>query len=99
MLHISSREAENLMQLPPNELPKMGIGFDVTVTHIDEPNFVYLQRVTPSSVDPALSQDPDPTLTIAELYLTELEELAGKINQPKYFSKLAPLSSASEGQR
>ena len=88
-----------MMQLTETQLPDLNVHFDVTITHIVEPDCLYIQRVPPSSLDPGLSQDPDPTLAMAEVNLERLEEMAIKINQPAYFKNLQPLSTAWEGKR
>ena len=94
---ISSREAECV--LARTELPGDGIRFDVTITHIERPDCIFIQRVPPTDVDRGFSDDPDPTLEGAAEELRILEEIMAKINKPDYFKKYTPLTTASEGKR
>ena len=93
---ISSREAECV--LAQTELPEDGIRFDVTITHIEQPDCLFIQRVPPSGADMRLSDDPDPTLETATYELRMLEQMMTKINAPEYFKKYPPLSTASQGE-
>jgi len=92
---ISSREAECV--LARTELPGDGIRFDVTITHIERPDCIFIQRVPPTEVDKGFSDDPDPTLESATEELRTLEEIMAKINSADYFKKYTPLTTASEG--
>lgn len=93
---ISSREAECV--LARTELPGDGIRFDVTITHIERPDCIFIQRVPPTEVDKGFSDDPDPTLEDAAEELRTLEEIMAKINSADYFKKYTPLTTASEGE-
>jgi len=93
---ISSREAECV--LARTELPGDGIRFDVTITHIERPDCIFIQRVPPTEVDQGISDDPDPTLDSATEELRTLEEIMAKINSADYFKKYTPLTTASEGE-
>ena len=93
---ISSREAECV--LARTELPGDGIRFDVTITHIERPDCIFIQRVPPTEADKGFSEDPDPTLESAAEELRTLEEIMAKINSADYFKKFTPLSTASEGE-
>lgn len=94
---ISSREAGCV--LAHTELPGDGIRFDVTITHIERPDCIYIQRVPPTEVDKGYSDDPDPTLENAAEELRTLEEIMAKINSADYFKNYTPLTTASEGER
>ena len=93
---ISSREAECM--LAHTELPGDGIRFDVTITHIERPDCLFIQRVPPTEIDEGFSDDPDPTLEGATEELRMLEEIMAKINNKDYFKKYTPLATASEGE-
>lgn len=92
---ISSREAGCM--LANTELPGDGIRFDVTITHIERPDCLYIQRVPPTDTDKGLSDDPDPTLLSASLELRSLEQLMEKINAPDFFKNYTPLTTATTG--
>ena len=93
---ISSREAGCM--LANTELPGDGIRFDVTITHIERPDCLYIQRVPPTDTDKGLSDDPDPTLLSASLELRSLEQLMEKINAPDFFKNYTPLTTATTGR-
>ena len=93
---IGSREAECM--LARTNLPLDDIRYDVTITHIERPDCLYIQRVPPTDKDPGFSDDPDPTLEAAAEELQTLEEIMAKINEPDYFKKYTPLTTASEGK-
>lgn len=93
---ISSREAECV--LARTELPGDGIRFDVTITHIERPDCIFIQRVPPTEEDMGFSNDPDPTLESAAQELRTLEEMMAKINSADYFKKFTPLTTVSEGE-
>lgn len=93
---ISSREAEGM--LAHTELPGDDIRFDVTITHIERPDCLFIQRVPPTDKDEGFSDDPDPTLESASEELQTLEEIMAKINEPEFFKKYTPLTTASEGK-
>ena len=85
--------------LAHTELPGDGIRFDVTITHIERPDCLFIQRVPPTEEARGYSDDPDPTLEDAAEELRALEEIMAKINHADYFKKYTPLATASEGQR
>ena len=85
---IGSREAECM--LARTNLPLDDIRYDVTITHIERPDCLYIQRVPPT--------DKDPTLEAAAEELQTLEEIMAKINEPDYFKKYTPLTTASDGK-
>lgn len=93
---ISSREAECV--LAHTELPVDDIRFDVTITHIERPDCLFIQRVPPTDEDEGFSDDPDPTLESASEELQALEEIMAKINEPEFFKKYPPLTTATEGE-
>lgn len=93
---ISSREAECV--LVQSELPGDGIRFDVTITHIERPDCLFIQRVPPTEIDKGYADDLDPTLDVATEELRMLEEIMAKINSPDYFKKYTPLATAKEGE-
>lgn len=93
---ISSREAECV--LVQSELPGDGIRFDVTITHIERPDCLFIQRVPPTEIDKGYADDLDPTLDVATEELRMLEEIMAKINGPDYFKKYTPLATAKEGE-
>lgn len=92
---ISSREADYM--LTHTDLPNDGIRFDVTITHIERPDCLYIQRVPPTDTDEGLSNEHDPTLEKAALELRSLEQLMAKINEPDFFKKYTPLTTATAG--
>jgi len=92
---ISSREAECVPA--HTELPVDDIRFDVTITHIERPDCLFIQRVPPTDEDEGFSDDPDPTLESASEELQALEEIMAKINEPEFFKKYPPLTTATEG--
>lgn len=92
---ISSREADYM--LTHTDLPNDGIRFDVTITHIERPDCLYIQRVPPTDTDEGLSNEHDPTLEKAALELRSLEQLMAKINEPDFFKKYNPLTTATAG--
>lgn len=70
------------------ELPKVGVRFDVTVTQVDQPDIIYIQRFPPSEDDPLLTNDrEDGTAEKAYDQINELENLSYLINTEGYFSK------------
>ena len=93
---IGSREAECM--LARTNLPLDDIRYDVTITHIERPDCLYIQRVPPTDKDPGFSDDPDPTQEAAAEELQTLEEIMAKINEPDYFKKYTPLTTANEGK-
>lgn len=93
---ISSREAECM--LAHTELPEEGIRFDVTITHIERPDCLFIQRVPPTDDDAGFSDDPDPTLERAIVELQSLEKIMARINEPDFFQNYTPLTTAAEGQ-
>jgi len=93
---ISSREAECV--LARTELPGDGICFDVTITHIERPDCIFIQRVPPTEEDVGFSNDPDPTLESAAQELRTLVEMMAKINSADYFKNYTPLTTVSEGE-
>ena len=66
-------------------LPEEGIAFDVTVTQVDTPNIVFLQRIPPTEDDQGYADDSDPTVHIANDHLLQLEDISERINTPDYF--------------
>ena len=66
--------------------------------HLHYSDCLYIQRVPPTDKDPGFSDDPDPTLEAAAEELQTLEEIMAKINEPDYFKKYTPLTTASEGK-
>ena len=92
---ISSREADCM--LTHTDLPNDGIRFDVTITHIEQPDCLYIQRVPPTDADEGLSNEHDPTLEKAASELRSLEQLMAKINEPDFFKKYTPLATATAG--
>lgn len=92
---ISSREAECV--LAQTELPGDEIRFDVTITHIERPDCLFIQRVPPTEMDKGYADDPDPTLDDATEELRTLEEIMARINSPEYFKKYTPLATAKKG--
>ena len=69
-------------------LPSMGTRFDVTVTQVDQPNIVYIQRypVSGESGDVLFVDDSgDDTAENAYTELAELEEISYNINSENYF--------------
>ncbi|XP_067050162.1 tudor domain-containing protein 1-like isoform X2 [Acropora muricata] len=92
---ISSREADYM--LTHTDLPNDGIRFDVTITHIERPDCLYIQRVPPTDTDEGLSNEHDPTLEKAAWELRSLEQLMAKINEPDFFKKYTPLTTATAG--
>ena len=93
---ISSREAECM--LAHTELPGDCIRFDVTITHIERPDCLFIQRVPPTDIDEGFSNDYDPTLESASEELQSLEEIMAKINEPDFFKNYTPLTTATEGE-
>ena len=93
---IGSREAECM--LARTNLPLDDIRYDVTITHIERPDCLYIQRFPPTGKDPGFSDDADPTLEAAAEELQTLEEIMAKINEPDYFKKYTPLTTASDGK-
>ncbi|XP_048577826.1 RING finger protein 17 isoform X3 [Nematostella vectensis] len=92
---ISAREADSMVSR--TELPQIGVTFDVTVTHVSEPDCIYIQRVPPPETDDMDIYDADPTLILAEDELERLERMAEKINGPDYFKNFEPLAAAQKG--
>ena len=88
----------NAGMLARTNLPLDDIRYDVTITHIERPDCLYIQRVPPTDKDPGFSDDPDPTLEAAAEELQTLEEIMAKINEPDYFKKYTPLTTASDGK-
>lgn len=84
--------------LAHTELPVDDIRFDVTITHIERPDCLFIQRVPPTDEDEGFSDDPDPTLESASEELQALEEIMAKINEPEFFKKYPPLTTATEGE-
>lgn len=84
--------------LSHTNLPGEGVEFDVTITQIDQPDFVYIQRVPPLGDKEGLALDEDPTLGEATAELCQLELMVQRINQPDYFKNLLPLTTASRGK-
>jgi len=67
-------------------LPVIGVRFDVTVTQVDRPNLVFIQRCPPTDNETLLADDSiDPTASNAYSEISELEELSYKINQESFF--------------
>ena len=93
---ITKREVNNM--LTHTKLPELGVEFDVTVTQIDQPDCVFVQRVPPLEDEVGLAEDEDPTVDDAAAELQELEDMALRINRPEYFKKLLPLATAWEGK-
>ena len=93
---IGSREAECM--LARTNLPLDDIRYDVTITHIERPDCLYIQRVPPTDKDPGFSDDPDPTLEAAAEELQTLKKIMAKINEPGYFNTYDPLTTAIEGK-
>lgn len=68
------------------ELPDVGVCFDVTVTQVDQPDIVYIQRYPPSLDDPLFADDAyDATAENAYVELKELEDISGLINCADFF--------------
>ncbi|KXJ22761.1 RING finger protein 17 [Exaiptasia diaphana] len=90
---IGAREADQL--LPSTQLPEVDMPFDVIVTHVQQPDCLFIQR-SPNCEDDDV-YDIDPTLLDVEDELERLEEMQMNINKPDYFKKYEPLSHASKG--
>ena len=68
-------------------LPDVGIKFDVTVTQVDRPNLVYIQRCPPSSDGDLMLVDDSADITAQNAYkeLVLLEEISFNINSVEFF--------------
>ena len=83
--------------LAHTKLPEVGVEFDLTITQIDQPDCVFIQRVPLQDGEQGLAEDEDPTMDEAAAELQQLELMAQRINQPEYFKKLLPLTTAWKG--
>lgn len=91
---IGAREADQL--LASTQLPEVDMPFDVIVTHVQQPDCLFIQRSPNCEGDDVY--DIDPTLLDVEDELERLEDMQMNINKPDYFKKYEPLSHASEGK-
>jgi len=68
-------------------LPDVGIQFDVTVTQVDRPNLVYIQRYPPSFDGDVMLVDDSADITAQNAYkeLILLEEISFNINSVEFF--------------
>lgn len=91
---IGAREAVQI--LPSTHLPELNMQFDVIVTHVDQPDSLFIQR-SPNCEDEDV-YDVDSTLLDVEDELERLEEMVMNMNKPDYFKKYQPLTQASNGE-
>lgn len=82
---ISKKSSPVISLISDTSLPVEGIAFDVTVTQVDSPNIVFLQRIPPTKDDPGYADGIDPTIHIANDHLMQLENISEKLNSPDYF--------------
>lgn len=76
----------NYLWFRGQDLPEVGTRFDVTVTQVDQPDIVYIQRYPPSLDDPLFADDAnDATAPNAYTELKELEDVSGLINCEGYY--------------
>lgn len=66
-------------------LPQAGLHFDVTVTQVDRPNVVFIQRLPPYEDDGPYSLDEDDTEMLAREHIEQLRRISVLMNSQEFF--------------
>ena len=66
-------------------LPQAGVHFDVTITQVDRPNVVFIQRLPPYEDDGPYSLDDDDTEMIAREHIDQLRRISMMMNSEEFF--------------
>ena len=80
-------------------LPEVGALFDVTVTQVNQPDLIYIQRLPPLPSEPCLCDDSlDPTAMEGYAEIEMLNEISDIFNEDEFIKELKPLADPVVGK-
>ena len=80
-------------------LPEVGTLFDVTVTQVNQPDLIYIQRLPPLPSEPCLCDDSlDPTAMEGYAEIEMLNEISDIFNEDEFIKELKPLADPVVGK-
>ena len=79
-------------------LPQIGVHFDISVTQVEKPNVVFVQRFPSFDGEEQYANDEDDTEEIAKEHIEELNRMSALINSPEFFDDTYFLEKLNAGQ-
>lgn len=79
-------------------LPQIGIHFDITVTQVERPNMVFIQRLPAFDGEACYARDEDDTEEIAKEHIDELRRMSLLLNSPEFFEDNYTIDRVNTGK-
>ena len=79
-------------------LPEIGVLFDVSVTQVENPDTIFIQRYPATSEEGPFAKDEDETLDIAKDQIDELGRISVLMNSPGFFDDNSVLDVIQKGK-